>query len=343
MTIRNKNTIAHRRWRKFKTNRRGYYSLLIFAVFFGLSLVAELISNDKPYVVYYNSNLYFPMAITYPETVFGGDFETAADYRDPFIYKKITGNGSWAIFPPNPHSYSSINEELAVPVPSPPTRVNLLGTDDRGRDVLARLIYGFRLSVLFGLSLTVIGTGLGIIAGAVQGYFGGKTDLMFQRFIEIWGAMPELYLLIIFAAIFKPSIALLLILLSMFGWMGLSDYVRAEFLRGRNMDYVLAAKALGVSNVKIMFRHLLPNGMTPVITFLPFRMSGAILALTSLDFLGLGVPPPTPSLGELLAQGKSNIDAWWLSLSTFIVLVGTLILLIFIGEALRETFDPRKV
>jgi microcin C transport system permease protein len=208
--------------------------------------------------------------------------------------------------------------------------------------VLARLIYGFRISVLFGFALTFIGTSLGVIAGAVQGYFGGKTDLFFQRFIEIWGAMPELYLLIIFSSIFAPSITLLLVLLSMFGWMGLSDYVRAEFLKGRNMDYVVAAKALGVSNPTIMFKHLLPNGMTPVITFLPFRMSGAILALTSLDFLGLGVPPSTPSLGELLAQGKSNIEAWWLSLTTFAVLVGTLILLIFIGEALRETFDPRQ-
>ncbi|MBW2502052.1 MAG: ABC transporter permease, partial [Deltaproteobacteria bacterium] len=227
--------------------------------------------------------------------------------------------------------------------PSPPTRDNLLGTDDRGRDVLARLIYGFRLSVLFGFALTFIGTTVGILAGSVQGYFGGKTDLFMQRFIEIWSAMPELYLLIIFASIFKPSVTLLLILLSIFGWMGLSDYVRAEFLKGRNMDYVTAARALGVSNVVIMFRHLLPNGMTPVITFLPFRLSGAILALTSLDFLGLGVPPSTPSLGELLAQGKSNIEAWWLSLSTFAVLVGTLILLIFIGEALRETFDPRQL
>ena len=227
-------------------------------------------------------------------------------------------------------------------MPSPPTRDNYLGTDDRGRDVLARLIYGFRLSILFGFALTVVGTLLGIVAGAVQGYFGGRTDLVFQRFIEIWGAMPELYLLIIFASIFQPSVLLLLVLLSLFGWMGLSDYVRAEFLKGRNMEYVKAAKALGVGNITIMYRHLLPNGMTPVITFLPFRMSAAILALTSLDFLGLGVPPSTPSLGELLAQGKANIEAWWLSLSAFFVLVGTLVLLIFIGEALRETFDPRK-
>ena len=337
------NSLRQRRWRRFKQNRRGYYSLLLFGILFTLSLSAELLSNDKPFLVSYHDQLYSPIFITYPETTFGGDFETEADYRDPYILDKITKNGNWALFPPNPHSFSSINTELTVPVPSPPTRNNLLGTDDRGRDVLARLIYGFRLSVLFGLALTVIGTVIGIIAGAVQGYFGGKTDLAVQRFIEIWSAMPELYLLIIFAAIFKPSIALLLILLSLFGWMGLSDYVRAEFLKGRNLDYITAAKALGVNDVTIMFRHLLPNGMTPVITFLPFRMSGSILALTSLDFLGLGVPPPTPSLGELLAQGKSNIEAWWLSLSTFVVLVGTLILLIFIGEALREAFDPRKV
>ncbi len=336
-----KQSPTRRRWRKFKARKRGYYSLLIFSLIFIISLGAELVSNDKPYFVYYRGDLYFPMLQVYPETTFGGDFATETDYRDPYILEKINQNGM-ILFPPNPHSYASINLDLDVPFPSPPTMVNLLGTDDRGRDVLARLLYGFRLSILFGLALTIIGTGLGIIAGAVQGYLGGRTDLIFQRFIEIWGAMPELYLLIIFSSIFKPSVTLLLILLSMFGWMGLSDYVRAEFLKSRNLDYVVAARALGVGNIKIMFRHLLPNGMTPVITFLPFRMSGAILALTSLDFLGLGVPPPTPSLGELLAQGKSNIDAWWLSLSTFIVLVGTLILLIFIGEALRETFDPRK-
>ncbi len=279
---------------------------------------------------------------TYPETVFGGDFETETDYRDPYILEKLTAEGNKIFFPLNPYSYNSINLEIDRPVPSPPSPENILGTDDRGRDVLARLIYGFRLSIFFGFALTLVGTLMGILAGAVQGYFGGKTDLFFQRFIEIWGAMPELYLLIIFASIFKPSVLLLLILLSMFGWMGLSDYVRAEFLKGRNMEYVKAAKALGVGNLTIMFRHLLPNGMTPVITFLPFRMSGAILSLTSLDFLGLGVPPSTPSLGELLAQGKANIEAWWLSLTTFLVLVGTLILLSFIGEALREAFDPRK-
>lgn len=338
-----RNSLLYRRWRQFKSNRRGFYSLIFFTLFFLLSLFAEVISNDKPFLVHYDGSLYYPIFKEYSETTFGGDFETEADYQDPFVHEKITENGNWALFPINPHSFDSINLQLGQPVPSAPTKVNYLGTDDRGRDVLARLIYGFRLSVLFGFALTIIGTVIGIIAGAVQGYFAGRTDLIMQRFIEIWSAMPELYLLIIFSSIFKPSAVLLLILLSMFGWMGLSDYVRAEFLKGRNMEYVKAAKALGVRNTTIMWRHLLPNGMTPVITFLPFRMSGAILALTSLDFLGLGVPPTTPSLGELLAQGKANINAWWLSINTFAVLVGTLILLIFIGEALRETFDPRKV
>lgn len=344
MTVVNKSkdSLTRRRWRAFKKNRRGYYSLLIFLLLLVTALFAEVLSNDKPLFVEYEGRYYFPLVRSYPETVFGGDFETETDYRDPFILKRLTTDGNIAIFPPNPHSYNSINFDLGQPVPSPPTSKNLLGTDDRGRDVLARLIYGFRLSVLFGFALTTVGTLLGIVAGAVQGYFGGRIDLFFQRFIEIWSAMPELYLLIIFASIFKPGLLLLLILLSMFGWMGLSDYVRAEFLKGRNMEYVKAARALGVGNLTIMYRHLLPNGMTPVITFLPFRMSGAILALTSLDFLGLGVPPSTPSLGELLAEGKANIDAWWLSLSTFCVLVGMLVLLIFIGEALREAFDPRR-
>jgi len=337
-----KTSLGHRRWRRFKRNKRGYYSLILFSLLIGVSLFSEIISNDKPFLVVYQGNYYFPLWNHYPETQFGGDFETETDYRDPYILERITTEGNKAFFPFNKHSFNSINLEIDGPVPSPPTSDNILGTDDRGRDVFARLLYGFRLSVFFGLILTLVGTVVGIIAGALQGFFGGKVDLYFQRFIEIWSSMPELYLLIIFASIFKPSVLLLLILLSMFSWMGLSDYVRAEFLKGRNMEYVKAAKALGVNNITIMYRHLLPNGMTPVITFLPFRMSAAILALTSLDFLGLGVPPSTPSLGELLSQGKANIDAWWLSLSTFLVLVGTLVLLIFIGEALRETFDPRK-
>ncbi len=335
-------TPSWRKWQRFKKNKRGFYSLLLFGSLFFLSLFAELLSNDKPFLIKYEGAWYYPLVRSYPETVFGGYFETETDYRDAYILEKLQAEGNKVYFPPNPYSYNSINLNLNQSFPAPPSADNILGTDDRGRDVLARLLYGFRLSVLFGFALTLVGTLVGILAGAVQGYFGGRTDLIFQRFIEIWSAMPELYLLIIFASIFQPSVLLLLILLSLFGWMGLSDYVRAEFLKGRNMEYVKAAKALGVRNVTIMWRHLLPNGMTPVITFLPFRMSGAILALTSLDFLGLGVPPSTPSLGELLAQGKANIEAWWLSLSTFVVLVGTLILLIFIGEALREAFDPRK-
>lgn len=331
-----------RAWRRFKANRRGYVSLWIFCILFGLSLFAGVLSNDKPLVVYYQGHYYFPVLKTYPETAFGGDFDTEADYLDPYIRDKITAGHNWALYPPNPYSYNTINYFTSAPNPAPPSTVNLLGTDDRGRDVLARLIYGFRLSVIFALMLTTVGVVGGIIAGALQGYFGGRIDLFGQRFMEIWGSMPELYLLIIFASIFQPSILLLVILLSLFGWMPLAYYVRAEFLRGRNMDYVRAAQAMGVSSHTIMWRHLLPNAMTPVITFLPFRISGAIVALTSLDFLGLGVPPSTPSLGELLAQGKNNIEAWWLSLFTFVVLVGTLMLLIFIGEALREAFDTRR-
>ncbi len=335
-------TTRVRAWRRFKQNRRGFHSLWIFLVLFGFSLFAEVLSNDTPLVINYNGEYYFPLINTYPETAFGGDFNTEADYLDPFIKQQFSVNGNWAIYPLNPYSYDTINYFSQSPNPAAPSEDNFLGTDDRGRDVLARLIYGFRISVIFALILTVVGTMLGIIAGSLQGYFGGRVDLISQRLIEVWSSMPELYLLIIFASIFNPSLLLLIILLSLFGWMGLADYVRAEFLRGRNLDYVTAARALGVSNINIMWRHLLPNAMTPVITFLPFRISGAILALTSLDFLGLGVPPSTPSLGELLSQGKENIDAWWLSMTTFAVLVGTLMLLIFIGEALREAFDTRR-
>lgn len=331
-----------RAWFRFRSNKRGYYSLWIFSILFTLSLFAEVLSNDKPLVVKYQGDYYFPVVSFYSETTFGGDFETEADYKDEYVRNILTSNGNWMWEPLNPYSYSTISYESHLPNPAPPSEFNMLGTDDHGRDVLARLIYGFRLSILFAFALTVVGTLIGILAGAIQGYFGGRIDLFFQRFIEVWGSMPELYLLIIFASIFQPSVTLLIILLSMFGWMGLSDYVRAEFLKGRNLDYVKSARALGLDNRSIMFRHLLPNSLTPVITFLPFRISGAILALTSLDYLGLGVPPSTPSLGELLSQGKENISAWWLSLTTFFVLVGALMLLIFIGEALREAFDTRK-
>ena len=331
-----------RAWRRFRRNPLGYWSLVVFVTLVVLSLCAELVSNDRPLLVRYEGKTYFPMVHEYPEKTFGGDFDTATDYLDPFIRERLSQAGNWALFAPNPYGPRTLNYFAKEPNPSGPTRDNLLGTDDRGRDLLAQLIYGFRVSVLFALALTFTGTVLGVITGALQGFFGGKTDLAFQRFIEIWGSMPELYLLIIFSAIFAPSIALLLILLSLFGWMGLSDYVRAEFLRNRQLDYVRSARALGVGNWQIIWRHILPNSLTPVVTFLPFRMSGAILALTSLDFLGLGVPPGTPSLGELLSQGKNNIDAWWITLSTFVVLVGTLLLLTFMGDALRDALDPRK-
>jgi len=340
--ISHKQSPYNRSWMRFKSNKRGYYSLWIFSILFVLSLFAEVFSNDKPILVNFDNVYYFPVFVTYAEITFGGDFETEADYNDEFIKEKITSNGNWAIYAPNPYSYDSINYFNDNPNPAAPSAQNLLGTDDRGRDVLARLIYGFRLSVLFALALTIIGVFVGILAGSLQGYIGGQFDLYMQRMVEVWSSMPELYILIIFSAMFNQSVWLLLILLSAFGWMGLSDYVRAEFLRGRNMDYVKAARALGATDRSIMFRHLLPNSLTPVITFLPFRASGAILALTSLDFLGLGVPTSTPSLGELLAQGKENIDAWWLSLTTFVVLVGTLVLLIFIAEALREALDTRR-
>ena len=331
-----------RAWLRFKANRRGYVSLWVFLALFILSLFAEVLSNDKPLMVRYQGSTYFPIIKNYPETVFGGEFETEANYNDSYLAQRLTLNGNWVVYAPNRYSYDSINFATEQPNPAPPSPQNLLGTDDRGRDVLARLIYGFRLSVLFALALTLVATVMGILAGALQGYLGGRFDLFAQRIIEVWSSMPELYLLIIFSSIFQPSVPMLIILLSLFGWMGLADYVRAEFLSGRNMDYVRAARALGVSNRSIMLRHLLPNSMVSVITFLPFRVSGAILALTSLDFLGLGVPPTTPSLGELLAQGKDNIEAWWISMSTFGVLVGTLVLLIFIGEAVREALDARR-
>ena len=333
---------AKRAWRRFRRNKLGYRSLLVFCVLVVVSLFAELVSNDRPLVVRYEGSYYVPLLKDYSEKTFGGDFDTSTDYLDPFIRQQLGKNGNWVLYTLNPYGAGTINYFAKEPNPSRPTWDNWLGTDDRGRDLLAQLLYGFRVSVLFALALTITGVLLGLLTGAIQGYFGGKTDLAFQRFIEIWGSMPELYLLIIFSAVFAPSVALLLILLSLFGWMGLSDYVRAEFLRNRQLDYVKAARALGVSDWQIMKRHILPNSLTPVVTFLPFRMSGAILALTSLDFLGLGVPPGTPSLGELLAQGKNNIDAWWISLSTFMVLVTTLLLLTFMGDALRDALDPRK-
>lgn len=332
---------ARRAWHRFSQHRLGWVSLWLFIGMVVLSLGAELICNDKPLLVRYQGQWHWPIIHNPPETAFGGDFETPTDYLDPFIRQQLGREGNWAIFPLNPYHHSTLNYFAKEPNPSAPSGDNWLGTDDRGRDVLARLLYGFRISILFALALTVTGTVLGVITGAIQGYFGGKTDLTMQRCIEIWSAMPELYLLIIFSAVFEPSVALLLILLSLFGWMGLSDYVRAEFLRNRQLDYVRAARALGLSHVQIIARHVLPNSLTPVVTFLPFRMSASILALTSLDFLGLGVPPGTPSLGEMLAQGKNNIDAWWISMSTFATLGVTLLLLTFMGDGLRNALDPR--
>ncbi|WP_024303535.1 ABC transporter permease [Pseudogulbenkiania sp. MAI-1] len=335
-------TPSQRAWRRFKANRRGYVSLWLFAILFVLTLGAELLSNDRPLVVRYQGEFYYPVLFDYNETVFGGDFDTPADYLDPYIRDRLSANGNFAVFAPNPYSYNTLNYFAEAPNPAAPSAANLLGTDDRGRDVLARLIYGFRLSVLFALALTAVGTLVGVLLGGLQGYFGGRLDLALQRVIEIWGSLPELYLLIILSSFFNPSLTLLLVLLALFGWMGLADYVRAEFLKNRQMDYVLAARSLGLANRQIMWRHVLPNSLTPVLAFLPFRVSGAILALTSLDFLGLGVPATTPSLGEMLAQGKDNLDAWWIALSTFTVLTVTLLLLIFIGEGLRAALDTRK-
>jgi len=329
-------------WKNFKSNKRSIYSLYIFLFLFLLSLFSEIISNDKPIMMSIDNNIYYPYLVEYTETDFGGELHTSPDYNGYFIREKLKENNNWALFPINPHSYNSINFNNSQPNPAPPSNVNILGTDDRGRDVLARLIYGFRLSVIFALALTAIGILIGLFFGALQGYFAGRVDLYLQRFIEVWGSMPELYILIIFASIFEPSILLLVVLLSLFGWISLSDYVRAEFLKGRNMDYVNAARTLGLTDWQIIVKHVLPNSLISVVTFLPFRISGAILILTSLDFLGLGVPSSTPSLGELLAQGKENISAWWLSLTTFIVLVGTLLLLIFIGEGIRESISGKS-
>jgi microcin C transport system permease protein len=334
--------LTQRRFANFRANRRGFWSLWIFLVLFGASLLAEFIANDRPLLVSYAGHFYCPVFTDYPETTFGGDLPTAADYRDPFVQKKIAEAG-WMVWPPIPFSYQTINYALPSPAPSPPSAVNWLGTDDQGRDVMARLIYGFRISVLFGLTLTIASSIIGVAAGAIQGYYGGLTDLLFQRFLEIWGNLPTLYLLLILSAIIEPNFWWLLGIMLLFSWMSLVDLVRAEFLRARNFDYVRAARALGVSNATIIRRHVLPNAMVATLTFLPFILNGSITTLTSLDFLGFGLPPGSPSLGELLAQGKANLQAPWLGLTAFFVLAVTLSLLIFIGEAVRDAFDPRKV
>jgi microcin C transport system permease protein len=354
-----------RRWQNFKANRRGYWSLWIFLALFITSLFAEFIANDKPYYVSFEGKSYFPALVNYPETEFGGDFETAADYRDPFLQKLIADKGGYMLWPPVHFSYDTHNLDLPTPAPSKPTwllteadckpvvekkqltgcrdlEYNWLGTDDQGRDLVARMIYGFRVSVLFGLLLTIISSLIGVAAGAVQGYFGGWTDLLFQRFIEIWTSVPELYLLLIISSILVPGFFILLGILLLFSWVSLVGLVRAEFLRGRNFEYIQAARALGVSNAVIMFRHLLPNAMVATMTMLPFIMSGAVMELTALDFLGFGLPPGSPSLGEMLSQGKANLQAPWLGLTGFFTVAVMLSLLIFIGEAVRDAFDPRK-
>ncbi len=357
--------LNQRRWENFKANRRGYWSFWIFMVLFVASLLANVIANDKPLMIKYDGNLYWPVLFGYAETTFGGDFETAADYRDPYIQKEIAAKGGSIIWPPIRYSYSTINRDTPTPAPSPPTwmlteaqckgmvqqkglkscsdlETNWLGTDANGRDVVARLIYGFRLSVLFGLSLTIISSVIGIIAGGVQGYFGGWIDLGFQRFIEIWNSIPYLYLLLIISAVLPPGFFVLLGIMALFSWVSLVGLVRAEFLRGRNFEYIQAARALGVSNAVIMFRHLLPNAMVATMTFLPFIVSSSVMTLTALDFLGFGLPPGSPSLGELLSQAKANIQAPWLGFAGFFSVAIMLSLLIFIGEAVRDAFDPRK-
>jgi microcin C transport system permease protein len=334
--------IHHRRWAIFKANRRGFWSLWIFLALFGFSLGAELLANDRPIVVAHGGELFFPVFVDYPETTFGGDFETTADFRDPYLQELITDDGGWMIWPPVRFSYQTVNFTLDQPAPSPPTAENMLGTDDGGRDVLARLIYGFRISVLFGLSLTLISSLVGVLAGALQGYFGGWIDLVAQRFLEIWSGLPQLFILIIVASVIAPTFWTLLGVLLLFSWTALVGVVRAEVLRARNFDYVRAAKALGMSDLQVMVRHVLPNAMTATFTFMPFILSGSVVALTSLDFLGLGLPPGSPSLGDLLRQGKENLQAPWLGITGFLILAAMLSLLVFVGEAVRDAFDPRK-
>jgi microcin C transport system permease protein len=331
-----------RAWARFRRHRLGYISLWVFGVMLVLATGAELLSNERPIVARIDGNWYAPMFVNPSEKALGGDFGTPTDWKDPFITELLARPGNLAFMAPNPHGANSVDYFSKALPPSPPDAENWLGTDPKGRDMVARLLYGFRVSIWFALALTVVGTAIGVAAGALQGYFGGKVDLFLQRFIEIWGALPELLLLILFASIFEPSLLLLLVLLALFGWMGLSDYVRAEFLRNRGLEFVKAARALGLSNRQIIWRHVLPNSMTPVITFLPFRMSAGIIGLTALDFLGLGVPSSVPSLGELLKLGKDNLYAWWVIVPTFALLVVTMLLLTFIGDALRDAFDTRK-
>ena len=334
--------ITRRRIENFKRNRRGFVSFWIFLVFFIVTLFAEVIANDKPLLVSFNGEFYTPAFVAYPETAFGGEFQTEADYRDEFVAELINEKG-WMLWPPIRFSFDTVNYALSVPAPAPPSDDNWLGTDDQGRDVVARLIYGFRISVLFGFVLTIISAIVGVSVGAFQGFYGGLIDLLGQRFIEIWAGMPVLYLLIILASIITPNFWWLLGLLLLFSWMGFVGVVRAEFLRARNLDFVRAARALGVSDLVLIYKHVLPNAMVATITFMPFTLAGSITTLTGLDFLGFGLPAGSPSLGELLNQGKANLNAPWLGISGFCIIALMLSLLVFIGEAVRDAFDPRKV
>jgi microcin C transport system permease protein len=335
--------IARRRIAAFCAHRRGLWSLRVFMALFIASLFAEFLCNDRPLLIHYKGDWFSPVLNDYSENAFGADLmPTIADYSDPVLADTINANG-WMIWPPVRYRFNSVVKNLAVPAPAPPSWNNLLGTDDLARDVLARVVYGFRLSVLFGFVLTILSSAIGIAAGAIQGYRGGLTDLLAQRFIEIWAGMPQLYLLIILGSIITPSFLVLLLFMLLFSWMNLTGVVRAEFLRGRNLEYVRAAKALGVSDIAVMWRHILPNAMVATLTYLPFTLSGSVAVLSTLDFLGFGLPPGAPSLGELVAQGKNNLQAPWLGVVAFVVLGGVLTLLIFIGEAVRDAFDPRKV
>lgn len=333
--------LTHRRLSNFRANRRGWWSLWIFLILFVVSLFAEFVANSKPIVVSYDGALYWPIFQAYPETTFGGEFPTEADYNDPYVVELIEADG-WMIKPPIGYNHLSVAWDLPQPAPSPPDSDHWLGTDDQARDVAARLVYGFRISILFGLTLTLFSTLIGVAVGALQGYFGGWFDLIFQRFMEIWSGLPQLFLLIILAAMITPNFWWLLGIMLLFSWMSLVGVVRAEFLRARNFDYVRAARALGVGDGTIMFRHLLPNAMVATLTFLPFILSGSITTLTALDFLGFGLPPGSASLGELLAQGKANLQAPWLGLTGFFAIAIMLTLLVFVGEAVRDAFDPRR-
>lgn len=336
-----KGRIGQERWTRFTRNRRGYVSLWIFLAIFAVSLLSDFVANDVPLMVWYSGRPYFTIFASFSEKAYGGEFETAADYRDPHVQGLIQSKG-WMIWPPIRFSYTTINYDLPSPAPSPPTAQNLLGTDENGRDILANILYGLRISILFGFSLTILSSALGIFAGAIQGYYGGRVDILGQRFIEVWSNMPTLFVLIILASIVRPSFSWLLLINLVFGWMGLVGLVRAEFLRARNLEYVLAARALGMKDRRIMFLHMLPNAMVASLTYLPFILAGSIFTLTTLDYLGYGLPIGSPSLGDLLSEGKGNLQAPWVGLAGFGASAAPLVLLVFIGEAVRDAFDPRR-